>query len=164
MDYINLKFKIALTKNKVDIKQDSFVSEDDIMKIYNKLINCKQLTIKKINNNIKKETKENKSICTKNVGFKANRKIGYTELAFGLENFIESLTNNWNKTIIQTVEDRFSTVESELFEWINKSMKDISKKLQKSIDTLVQDNIFKLKLISKRANSAESLNNIRSRK
>ena len=39
MDYINLKFKIALTKNKINIKQDQFVSENDILEIYNKLKN-----------------------------------------------------------------------------------------------------------------------------
>lgn len=35
-------------------------------------------------------------------------------------------------------------------------MKELAKRLQKSIDTLVQDNIFRLKLISKRASSVKS--------
>lgn len=37
MDYVNLKFKIALTKNKVNIKQDKFVGESDILEIYDRL-------------------------------------------------------------------------------------------------------------------------------
>lgn len=36
-DYINLKFKVALAKNKIDIKQESFVNENDIQEIYEKL-------------------------------------------------------------------------------------------------------------------------------
>ena len=164
MDYINLKFKIALTKNKINIKQDQFVSENDILEIYNKLKNWKQLKVKQELRSPAKATKENKNLFSKNSGVKVNGKMGYSEFALGLENFIEVISDKCNKTISQTVNEKFIEAESDIFEWINKSMKDISKKLQKSIDNLVQDNIFKLKLISKRVNSAESLNNIRSGK
>ena len=43
-------------------------------------------------------------------------------------------------------------------------MAEIGKKMQKSIDALVHDNIYKLKLISKRSDSARSHSYIRSGK
>ena len=97
MDYINLKFKIALTKNKVDIKHDNFVSESDILEIYEKLISWKQLTVKKTDKATAQASKENKSMQHKNTGFKTNRKMGLSEFAFGLENFVDVLTDKCDK-------------------------------------------------------------------
>ena len=37
IDFINLKFKIALTKNKINIKQEKFVKESDMLEIYEKM-------------------------------------------------------------------------------------------------------------------------------
>ena len=37
MDYINLKFKIALVKNKIDVDQEVFVTQEDMVNLYNKI-------------------------------------------------------------------------------------------------------------------------------
>lgn len=47
---------------------------------------------------------------------------------------------------------------------MQKSLAEIGKKLQKAIDTLVSDNIYKLKLVTKKSETARSNSFIRSGK
>lgn len=59
MDYINLKFRIALTKNKINVKQDKFVQESDILDIYEKLKTYPKPTKSKQNKLVPNKSFEN---------------------------------------------------------------------------------------------------------
>lgn len=66
--------------------------------------------------------------------------------------------------IVLSVADKFNDIEPKLYDSVQKSMAEIGKKLQKAIDTLVSDNIYKLKLVTKKNETARSNSFIRSGK
>jgi hypothetical protein len=148
--------------NKIDIKQKSFVKEEDILEIYNllKFQPKQENKVSQLRPLVK--TFETKQAKKKTIHPKSKNSLN--DFAKGLEEFTEEMCHKMNKQIIWTVSERISQLEPKLFDWIQQSMKDLGSKLQKSIDMLIQDNIFRLNLTSKRANSTKSSKYIRSGK
>lgn len=62
MDYINLKFRIALTKNKIDIDKKDFVNENDVLDIYH------QLKLTKVKKNSSTKRKDFNQVANKKLG------------------------------------------------------------------------------------------------
>lgn len=63
-------------------------------------------------------------------------KGNYSSISAGLEQFTEELCDKLNKTLLTTVAEKFTNIESQLYDCIQQSLNNIGKTMQKSIDTL----------------------------
>lgn len=118
------------------------------MEIYVNLKNVPKCPVT-TNSNFKTVNNSKKS-KTRTTGKSGNT---FNSLASEIESFTEDIWNNVNNKLIWTVAEKFNQVEPKLYDCIAKSMNELGTRLQKSIDSLIQDNIFKLSTSSKRSKS-----------
>jgi hypothetical protein len=105
MDYINLKFRIALTKNKINVKQEKFIQESDILDIYEKL------------KNYPKPTTSKQPILAPNKSAENIKKAGtFAHISNSLGDFAEDVCNKLNMQIVISVANKFNDIEPKLFE------------------------------------------------
>ena len=146
IDYINLKFKVALAKNKIEIKKEKFITQSDMLEIYDRLKFYPKSPLKRSKLDFTPDNKKKCKNSKKKFEFKGTKGT-FSSTSDDFESFAEDVSRKCKNHVLVSVDQKFKQVEPKLFESIQNSLKELGNKMQKSIDCLIQNNIYKLKLI-----------------
>ena len=123
MDYINLKFKIALVKNKIDVDQEVFVTQEDMVNLYNKI--SKTSSRKKLIETKKKVSISNNII--QNSAKTSPLKPTYSNISSELIDFTSDIVDHMNAKIECEIDSKFSGIEQLIHNSLNTNIKEMGK-------------------------------------